>query len=110
MSYVGFNKLKAEIASKGNVRDAGAVAASIGRKKYGKKKFQAAAAKGEKMKGMSAKRNKLYGSFIKKRKPGEVSDVRSSNPKMGKYKSKSGYAIPYANDTDRSPYKRGPRG
>lgn len=47
MAYVGFKKLEGEIAAKGNVRDAGAVAASIGRKKYGKKKFQAAAAKGK---------------------------------------------------------------
>jgi hypothetical protein len=58
-----------------------------------------------------ASKKKLYANFIKKnkRKPGEVSDVRSSNPKMGKYKSKGGYAIPYENDTDKSPYKRGNR-
>jgi hypothetical protein len=52
MAYVGFEKLKAKIAAKGNVRSPGAVAASIGRKKYGKKKFQAAAAKGVSMRGM----------------------------------------------------------
>jgi hypothetical protein len=33
---------------KGKVSNPGAVAASIGRKKYGKKKFQALAAKGKK--------------------------------------------------------------
>jgi hypothetical protein len=66
MSYVGFKKLKAEIASKGNVRDPGAVAASVGREKYGKKKFQSAAAKGKKMKGMSAKRKKQLSGFVKK--------------------------------------------
>jgi hypothetical protein len=47
--YLGFKKLKASIAAKGGVRDPGAVAAAIGRKKYGKEKFQAAAAKGKKL-------------------------------------------------------------
>lgn len=42
-----FKKLKASIAKKGKVRDPGAVAAAIGRKKYGKKKFQSMAAKGK---------------------------------------------------------------
>lgn len=46
----------------------------------------------------------------KKRKPGSASDARSGNPTMGKYKGKSGYAIPYSDDTNRSPYKRGNRG
>jgi len=53
MAYEGFQKLKGEIAAKGNVRDPGAVAASIGRKKYSKAKFQKAAASGTKMRGMS---------------------------------------------------------
>jgi hypothetical protein len=52
MAYVGFDKLKSKIAAKGGVSNPGAVAASIGRKKYGKAKFQKAAAKGQKMKGM----------------------------------------------------------
>lgn len=47
--YMGFKKLKASIAAKGGARDPGAVAAAIGRKKYGKKKFQAAAAAGKKL-------------------------------------------------------------
>lgn len=42
-----FAQLKAKIAAKGGVRDPGAVAASIGRKKYGKEKFQKLAAKGK---------------------------------------------------------------
>ena len=46
MAYVGFNKLKSEIAAKGGVRNPGAVAAAIGRKKYGTKAFQHAAATG----------------------------------------------------------------
>jgi hypothetical protein len=52
MAYVGFDKLKNKIAAKGGVRNPGAVAASIGRKKYGAKKFNKAAASGTKMKGM----------------------------------------------------------
>ena len=49
MPYVGFKKLESSIAAKGNVRNPGAVAASIGRKKYGAKKFNAAAASGHAM-------------------------------------------------------------
>ena len=49
MPYVGFAKLRKAIAKKGGAYDPGAVAASIGRKKYGKAKFQAAAAKGKKL-------------------------------------------------------------
>ena len=41
-----FAALKEKIAKKGNVRDAGAVAAAIGRKKYGKSRFQELAAMG----------------------------------------------------------------
>jgi hypothetical protein len=52
MAYIGFNKLKSKIASKGKVRNPGAVAAAIGRKKYGKAKFQSYAAKGKKMVGV----------------------------------------------------------
>ena len=47
--YMGFSKLEREIARRGDVRDPGAVAASIGRKKYGKEKFQKAAAAGRKL-------------------------------------------------------------
>ena len=56
MAYVGFSKLKSQIAAKGGVRDPGAVAASIGRKKYGKRKFQKAAASSKKMRGMKSLR------------------------------------------------------
>jgi len=49
--YVGFKKLKAKIAAKGDVKNPGAVAAAIGRKKYGAAKFQKAAAAGKSMKG-----------------------------------------------------------
>jgi hypothetical protein len=50
MGYEGFAKVKAD-AAKSGARDPGAVAASIGRKKYGKKAFQKAAASGKSMKG-----------------------------------------------------------
>lgn len=53
MAYEGFAKLKGEIAGEKGVRNPGAVAASIGRKKYGKGAFQKAAASGTKMRGMS---------------------------------------------------------
>lgn len=46
--YMGFEKVKAA-AAKGGAKDPGAVAASIGRKKYGKEKFQKAAAAGKKL-------------------------------------------------------------
>jgi hypothetical protein len=46
--YMGFKKLKASISAKGGARDPAAVAAAIGRKKYGKEKFQAMAAAGKK--------------------------------------------------------------
>lgn len=54
MSYVGFDKLKSKLAKKG-VNNPAAVAATIGRKKYGAKKFNKAATSGTKMKGMKAK-------------------------------------------------------
>lgn len=43
-----FANLKASIAKKGNVSDPGAVAASIGRKKFGNKKMAQLSAKGRK--------------------------------------------------------------
>lgn len=54
MAYVGFDKLKSKLTKKG-VNDPAALAASIGRKKYGAKKFNKAAASGKKMRGMKAK-------------------------------------------------------
>lgn len=47
--YMGFGKLVSTIKAKGGARNPAAVAAAIGRKKYGKEKFQAAAAAGKKM-------------------------------------------------------------
>lgn len=42
-----FAALKASLTKRGGVDDPGALAASIGRKKYGKKKFNSLAAKGK---------------------------------------------------------------
>lgn len=54
-AYVGFEKLKNKLAHEKNApRDPAAVAAAIGRKKYGKKKFDEAAAEGHKMKKSNA--------------------------------------------------------
>lgn len=52
MVYMGFKKL--EHSLEGKVRNPGAVAASIGRKKYGKARFQHAAATGHSLKGLKA--------------------------------------------------------
>ncbi len=51
MAYVGFDELKAKLAKKKGVSDPGGLAASIGRKKYGKGQFQKYASKGKKMRG-----------------------------------------------------------
>lgn len=52
MAYLGFKKLEGKL--EGHVRNPGAVAASIGRKKYGKAKFQHAAATGHSLRGLKA--------------------------------------------------------
>jgi hypothetical protein len=49
MAYLGFGKLSKELESKG-VKDPKGAAAAIGRKKFGKKKFQKAAAEGKSLK------------------------------------------------------------
>ena len=52
MAYYGFNKLKSMVHG----RNPGAIVASIGREKYGKKKFQKAAAEGKSLRGAHALR------------------------------------------------------
>lgn len=51
MAYMGFDAVKASVAKDPKVRNPGAVAAAIGRRKYGKAKFQKAAAAGKPMGG-----------------------------------------------------------
>ena len=63
MPYTPFHTMVKKLAAKG-VKDPKALAASIGRKKYGKAKFQAAAAAGKSLrnakplKGKSGKKGK----------------------------------------------------
>lgn len=54
MAYMGFSKIKEALSAKG-AKKPGALAAWIGRRKYGKAKFQSAASHGTSMRGMSAK-------------------------------------------------------
>lgn len=53
-TYIGFNNLVEKLHSKG-IKNPAAVAASIGRKKYGAEKFQSHAAKGKSMRGVKPK-------------------------------------------------------
>lgn len=50
--YIGFDKLKAKLGAEKGVTDPGALAAKIGRKKYGSKAFNKSAKSGTSMKGM----------------------------------------------------------
>lgn len=50
-NYLGFSALKSRIARRGSARNPGAVAASIGRQKYGAERFQKAAAAGQSLRG-----------------------------------------------------------
>lgn len=52
--YIGFDKLKGELSKEKGVKNPGALAASIGRKKYGAKKFDQHAAAGESLEGIRA--------------------------------------------------------
>ena len=55
MAYEGFRALVGELAAKkgkSKVRNPAAVAAAIGQKKYGRAKFNKAAAAGKSMRGM----------------------------------------------------------
>jgi hypothetical protein len=66
MAYLGFKAVEASAAA-GGARNPAAVAASIGRKKYGKAKFQKAAASGKKM-----------GKKRRKAKPGAMAGMLQS--------------------------------
>jgi hypothetical protein len=47
--YIGFAKLRSKLAGQKGITDPGALAATIGRRKYGKSRFQAAASAGKKL-------------------------------------------------------------
>lgn len=55
MAHMGFKKIKEALAGKG-IKDPEALAASIGRKKFGKEKFQEYASKGQSMKNVMPKK------------------------------------------------------
>lgn len=63
--YEGFKKLESKL--KGKVSDPGAVAASVGRKKYGKEKFDHAAEENKKMKGVKPMKKSIVNDFIEKK-------------------------------------------
>jgi hypothetical protein len=56
MAYVGFDKLKGQLAGKPGVTNPGALAASIGRKKYGGATFNKAAANHTSLRKAAAKK------------------------------------------------------
>jgi len=49
MAYEGFDNLKKALSKKKGIKNPGALAAAIGRKKYGAAKFNAAAHAGKKL-------------------------------------------------------------
>lgn len=55
MAYIGFKKLK-EMLSKKGIKNPGGLAAKIGRKKFGGKEFNEAAAEGNKMREIEPKK------------------------------------------------------
>lgn len=54
MAYVGFKALSSKLAQEPGVKNPDALAASIGRKKYGKKAMAKGAATGKSLKGLKA--------------------------------------------------------
>ena len=56
-AYIGHKKLTAELGKKKGVKTPGALASWIGRRKYGKEKYQEMAAKDKKMKKVKPKKN-----------------------------------------------------
>lgn len=74
MAYVGFKKLEGKLAA-GGARNPGAVAASIGRHKYGAAKFNRAAASGKSMRGMSPMHKKAHVlSHMKPKSDGDMDE------------------------------------
>ena len=76
--YIGFKKLEGKLAGKG-VRNPGAVAASIGRKKYGAAKFNKAAHEHKKMKGMKAEEVNYIEEAMKQRIIDKVMELRNKD-------------------------------
>lgn len=66
MSYVGFNKLQGELAQRKGVSNPGALAAYIGRRKYGAQKMASAAAKGQSLQGAQRRPVKKHRRRVKR--------------------------------------------
>ena len=101
--YMGFKAVE-KAAKKGGAENPAAVAASIGRKKYGKKAFQKAAASGKKMhesQDMSEGHADQQRRVVKRNgKPvGEVGIDRESSPGAGQW-----YMKCYVNGIDQAGY------
>lgn len=58
MAYQGFKSVESSIAKNSNVRDPGAVAAAIGREKYGAKTFQSHASSGKSLRDVKPMRDR----------------------------------------------------
>lgn len=78
--YMGFKKTVAAIKKSGSAEDPEAVAAAIGRKKYGKEKFQKAAAAGKKL-NEKAVNPYAVGMAVAKKKAGITSKPAHDLPK-----------------------------
>ena len=65
MAYVGFQKLKGELAQRPGVTNPGALAAYIGAKKYGGAAMREAAASGTSLRGHKPKRASKRHTAIK---------------------------------------------
>jgi hypothetical protein len=70
MPYVGFDKLKAELAQRPGVTNPAALASAIGAKKYGSKAMHHAAATGTSLRGHKkhkpGKRHHMIAQFVKR--------------------------------------------
>ena len=65
MTYVGFNKLKGQLAQRPGVTNPGALSAYIGKRKYGAKEMRKAAASGKSLRGKPTKRRQAIERFVR---------------------------------------------
>lgn len=65
MTYVGFDRLKGQLAQRPGVTNPAGIAATVGRRKYGAKAMQHAAATGHSLKGHKRdKRGQMIDQFL----------------------------------------------
>jgi len=91
MAYMGFNALKSKLAGRPGVTNPGALAATIGRAKYGTQQFNSAAAKGKSLKGAHAQHGQKVAHELARRHkakrrrahkpPAELARERAGTPK-----------------------------